>query len=201
MRDVTAQFHRGRVCAIFGENGAGKSTLLRVVAGLTQPSGGTVWPHDQRVGYMAHASMLYDELSGMENMRYFGSLYSLRDDRRFEDLMQRVSLDPKLQRRIADYSQGMRQRLSLARAIIHDPEIVLLDEPFSNLDAHSSRDIAGLLLQMRNAGKCVVVVTHQASLLQGVADESLLITRGQLVTRAPGIAAVQSAANSGEPSA
>lgn len=188
---MTAQFHRGRVYAIFGENGAGKSTLLRVIAGLTKPSLGTVEPRQQPVGYMAHASMLYDELSGMENMRYFGGLYGLHNDRRFEDLMQQVSLDPKLQRRIGDYSQGMRQRLSLARAIIHDPEIVLLDEPFSNLDANSSRDIAGLLAKMRDAGKCVVVVTHQAGQLQGVADESLLIMRGQIATRSPGISAAQ----------
>jgi ABC-type multidrug transport system ATPase subunit len=187
LRDVTAQFYRGRVYAIFGENGAGKSTLLRVIAGLTKPSAGTVDPRGQRAGYMAHASMLYDELNGMENMRYFGGLYGLRDDRRFEELMQQVSLDPKLQRHAGDYSQGMRQRLSLARAIIHNPEIVLLDEPFSNLDPNSSRDIAGLLAQMRDAGKCVIVVTHQAGLLHGVADESLLIARGQLAARAPGI--------------
>ena len=186
--------------AIFGENGAGKSTLLRVIAGLTKPSLGTVSSPERRVGYMAHASMLYDELSGLENMRYFGGLYGLHDDRRFEDLMRQVSLDHKLQRHVGDYSQGMRQRLSLARAIIHDPDIVLLDEPFSNLDANSSREITGLLTQMRNAGKCVVVVTHQAGLLQGVADESLLITRGRLAARARGISAAQNA-NSQEPGA
>jgi ABC-type multidrug transport system ATPase subunit len=192
LRDITTQFHRGRVHAIFGENGAGKSTLLRVIAGLTKPSLGEVESRQPRIGYMAHASMLYDELSGMENLRYFAALYGLHDDQRLEDLMQQVSLDPKLLRRIGDYSQGMRQRLSLARAIIHDPEIVLLDEPFSNLDAASSRDIAGLLAQMREAGRCVVVVTHQAGLLQGVADVSLLITRGYLAAEAPGIAAAQS---------
>ena len=199
MREITAQFHRGRVYAIFGENGAGKSTLLRIAGGLTQPSRGDVLfeaggvPAKQPIGYMAHASMLYDELSGMENLRYFGGLYGLHDNRRFEDLMQQVGLDAQLTRRVSDYSQGMRQRLSLARAIIHDPEIVLLDEPFSNLDSNSSRHIASLLSEMSASGKCVLVVTHQANLLDGVADESLSITRGQLAAHARGIAAARNA--------
>jgi ABC-type multidrug transport system ATPase subunit len=143
----------------------------------------------QALGYMAHASMLYDELSGMENLRYFGGLYGLPDNGRYEALLRQVSLDPKLVRRVGDYSQGMRQRLSLARAIVHDPVLVLLDEPFSNLDAASSRNIASLLVEMRSAGKCVLVVTHQAALLEPVADESLLLTRGAIVARARGIAA------------
>lgn len=143
----------------------------------------------QALGYMAHASMLYDELSGIENLRYFGGLYGLRNDGRYESLLRQVSLDPNLARRVGDYSQGMRQRLSLARAIVHDPKLVLLDEPFSNLDAASSRDIASLLAGMRSAGKCVLVVTHQAALLESVADESLLLTRGALVARGRGISA------------
>jgi ABC-type multidrug transport system ATPase subunit len=199
LREITAQFHRGRVYAIFGENGAGKSTLLRIAGGLTQPSRGDVLfeaagePAKQPIGYMAHASMLYDELSGMENLRYFGGLYGRHDNHRFEDLMQQVGLDAQLTRRVSDYSQGMRQRLSLARAIIHDPEIVLLDEPFSNLDSNSSRHIASLLSEMSASGKCVLVVTHQANLLDGVADESLSITRGQLAAHAQGIAAARNA--------
>jgi ABC-type multidrug transport system ATPase subunit len=188
---VSAVFHSGHICAIFGENGAGKSTLLRVIAGLTKPTRGelSLEPGVQAVGYMAHASMLYDELSGMENLRYFGGLYGLGDDSHFAALLRQVSLDPKLARRVGDYSQGMRQRLSLARAIVHDPTLVLLDEPFSNLDAASSREIAALLAGMRAAGKCVLVVTHQPALLEPVADESLLLTRGAIVARGRGISA------------
>ncbi|MCI0348908.1 MAG: ABC transporter ATP-binding protein [Acidobacteriales bacterium] len=193
--------------AIFGENGAGKSTLLRIVARLTKPTRGDVvfeqggTDPKPAIGYMAHASMLYDELSGMENLRYFGGLYGVRDECRYEELMQVVGLDPKLTRHIADYSQGMRQRLSLARALIHDPAVVLLDEPFSNLDSASTRHIAGLLSRMRASGKCVVVVTHQATLLEGVADESLLVSRGQLIAHAAGIAAASSSNRQQEPRA
>src|SRR5262249_58453433 len=109
LREVSAAFHDGSVYAIFGENGAGKSTLLRIIAGLAKPTRGEVATARGEIGYMAHASMLYDELSGMENLRYFGGLYGLRDHRRFADLMQQVSLDPSLTRRVGDYSQGMRQ--------------------------------------------------------------------------------------------
>jgi ABC-type multidrug transport system ATPase subunit len=194
LREVSAAFHSGRICAIFGENGAGKSTLLRLIAGLTKPTRGEIRVESavsagQALGYMAHASMLYDELNGMENLRYFGSLYGLRDDGHFAALLRQVSLDPSLARRVGDYSQGMRQRLSLARAVVHDPALVLLDEPFSNLDAASSRHIAGLLAEMRAAGKCVLVVTHQSALLESVADESLLLTSGAIVARGRGIAA------------
>ena len=200
MRELSAEFQYGRVHAIFGENGAGKSTLLRIIAGLAKPTRGAVSFDSameralpRNVAYMAHASMLYDELSGMENLRYFGGLYGIFDASHFEQLMRRVGLDPRLTRRVGDYSQGMRQRLSLARAIIHDPKVVLLDEPFSNLDAASSREIATLILEMRSAGKCVLVVTHQAGLLDGVADESLLLSGGRVLARAEGIAAGRSA--------
>jgi ABC-type multidrug transport system ATPase subunit len=182
--------------AVLGENGAGKTTLLRVVAGLTKPTKGDVSVpsteaalNRRSIGYMAHASLLYDELNGLENLRYFAGLYGIRNARHCEDLMRRVGLDPGLTRRVGDYSQGMKQRLSLARAIIHDPSVLLFDEPFSNLDAASAREIAGLLAGMRSSGKCVLVVTHQAGLLKEVADESLLLTQGQLTARAQGVAA------------
>jgi ABC-type multidrug transport system ATPase subunit len=94
-----------------------------------------------------------------------------------------VRLDPELTRAVGQYSQGMRQRMSLARAILHDPKILLLDEPFSNVDVHSAREMVGLLKGMRDAGKTVFVVTHQAMLLEGVADEFVWMEAGQIVDR------------------
>ena len=199
MREVSAEFQSGRLYAILGENGAGKSTLLRVIAGLAKPSRGDVSiaardnsVEKRAVGYMAHASLLYEELSGAENLRYFAGLYGVRDNAHCEELMRRVGLDPRLNRRLGDYSQGMKQRLSLARAIIHDPAIALFDEPFSNLDAASFRHIAALLADMRSAGKCVIVVTHQSGLLQGIADESLRLEGGRVAAHETGIAAARS---------
>ena len=98
-----------------------------------------------------------------------------------------VGLDPALARRVGQYSQGMRQRLSLARAVLNDPELLLLDEPFSNVDIISAREMVRLLGQMRDAGKTVFVVTHQPILLEGVADESVVMSAGQIVARERGI--------------
>lgn len=191
LRGVSAEFVAGRLYVIVGDNGAGKTTLLRSLAGLARPTSGTVTvlgKSDLRevsgqIGYMAHSSLLYDEMSAMENLRYFAGLYGISDDACCATLITSVKLDPTLARPVGQYSQGMRQRLSLARTILNDPTVLFLDEPFSNVDAHSARDMAGLLLQMRNAGKTSFVVTHQAALLEGAADEFVWMKAGQIVRR------------------
>jgi ABC-type multidrug transport system ATPase subunit len=94
-----------------------------------------------------------------------------------------VNLDPALPRPVGQYSQGMRQRMSLARAILHDPQVLFLDEPFSNVDIHSAQEMVGLLKKMRDAGKTIFVVTHQPSLLEGAADEFIWMQAGQIVDR------------------
>lgn len=132
---------------------------------------------------MAHPSLLYDEMSGMENLRYFARLYDIAGDARSSEAIRSVGLDPELSRPVGKYSQGMRQRMSLARAILHDPKILLLDEPFSNVDVHSAQEMVGLLKQMRDAGKTIFVVTHQAALLEGAADEFIWMQAGQIVDR------------------
>ena len=134
-------------------------------------------------GYMAHPSLLYDELSGLENLQYFAQLYGLQDPSRCQQAIEAVGLDPKLQRPVGQYSQGMRQRISLARALLHDPKLLLLDEPFSNVDVRSAREMVKLLAGMRDAGKTILVVTHQASLLDGAADEFVWMQSGQIVNR------------------
>lgn len=190
LRGVSAEFDTGRFHAILGDNGAGKTTLLRALAGLAHPTRGEIsilgrTPADacRDIGYMAHPSLLYDEMSGMENLRYFARLYGIEGDSRCEEVIRAVGLDPELTRGVGQYSQGMRQRMSLARAILHNPSILLLDEPFSNVDVHSAREMVGLLKGMRDADKTIFVVTHQASLLDGVADEFVWMEAGQIVDR------------------
>jgi ABC-type multidrug transport system ATPase subunit len=193
LRGVSASFDRGRLYAILGDNGAGKTTLLRILAGLVRPTRGTVsilGNSDSRAvcrefGYMAHPSLLYDEMSGMENLRYFARLYGMADDSRCRASITAVGLDPELQRPVGQYSQGMRQRMSLARALLHDPKILLLDEPFSNVDIRSAREMVKLLAGMRDQGKTIFVVTHQASLLDGAADEFVWMQTGLIVNRTP----------------
>jgi len=191
LRGITADFAPGRLYVIVGDNGAGKSTLLRVIAGLMEPSQGSftilgakkVREVAHRVGYMGHAPLLYDELDGMENLRYFAGLYGIDDEEICRNAMRQVGLDPDLARRVGQYSQGMRQRLSLARAVLHDPELMLLDEPFSNVDVHSARDIAAILGRVRDQGKTIFVVTHQAPLMEGVADEFVHMSAGKIDAR------------------
>lgn len=199
LRAVSGRFERGRLYAVFGPNGAGKSTLLRVICGLSHPTSGTVTVLGQgdlravtrKLGYMPHASLLYDEMSGMENLRYFAALYGFGEESRLRQSMVTVGLDPDLPRRVGEYSQGMRQRLSLARATLHDPEIVLLDEPFANLDPESSRAMGQLLGQLRDGGKTILVVTHQPTHVADIADESLWMAAGTIVAWEKGVRAAE----------
>jgi ABC-type multidrug transport system ATPase subunit len=191
LRGVTAEFAGGKLYAVLGDNGAGKTTLLRTLAGLNQPSSGRVSIlgaikfHDicGQVGYMAHPSLLYDEMSGAENLAYFARLYGIVDSQRCAEVIRAVGLDPTLARPVGQYSQGMRQRMSLARALLNDPKILLLDEPFSNVDLRSARDMVHLLAGLRDQGKTIFVVTHQASLLEGAADEFIWMQAGKIVDR------------------
>ena len=201
LRGVTASFAPGRLYGILGDNGAGKTTLLRMLAGLVTPTRGTViilgsiQPRKicREFGYMAHPSLLYDEMSGMENLRYFARLYGLHDDQRCAEVISAVGLDPTLVRPVGQYSQGMRQRMSLARALLHDPKILLLDEPFSNVDIRSAREMVKLLGRMRDDGKTIFVVTHQASLLDGTANEFIWMDAGQIINRTPDLKFMETA--------
>lgn len=191
LRDVSAEFAPGKLYAILGDNGAGKTTLLRAMVGLAPPTRGRITvlgTEDPRaataqIGYMAHPTLLYEEMSGMENLRYFAALYGIRDDQPCQRAIRAVGLDPALARRLGQYSQGMRQRLSLARALVHDPKILFLDEPFSNVDVISAREMVHVLAKMRDLGKTVFIVTHQAALLEGVADEFVCMAAGQIGSR------------------
>ncbi len=196
LRNVSAEFAAGKLYVVLGENGAGKSTMLRAIAGLLRPSAGSVsvfgaqyggedsgrWILGQ-LGYMAHPSLLYDEMSAMENLIYSARLYGIDDDARCAAAITLVGLDPALNRPVGHYSQGMRQRTSLARALLHDPKLLLLDEPFSNVDVASARGMVQLLRSMRDAGKTIFVVTHQARLLAQAADEFVWIHAGNIESR------------------
>jgi ABC-type multidrug transport system ATPase subunit len=197
LRGVNAEFAPNRLYAILGDNGAGKTTLLRALAGLIPPTRGSIamlGTSDLRsvcgqLGYMAHPSLLYDEMSGMENLLYFARLYDVANKDRCAEVIRAVKLDPTITRPVGQYSQGMRQRMSLARALLNDPKILLLDEPFSNVDLRSAREMVSLLRGLRDAGKTIFVVTHQASLLEGAADEFIWMEAGQIVSRTPNLKA------------
>jgi heme ABC exporter ATP-binding subunit CcmA len=190
LRGISDEFVPGKLYVIVGENGAGKTTLLRTIASLSHPSRGTISVFGaqdvktvrEQIGYMAHPSLLYDEMTAMENLHYFAQLYGAQTAR-CREVIAMVKLDPDLERPVGQYSQGMRQRLSLARALLNDPKLLLLDEPFSNVDARSAHDMAALLAQMRNRQKTIFVVTHQPALLESVADEFIWMQAGKITAR------------------
>lgn len=192
LRKVSAQFERGRCYLVLGENGAGKSTLLRTLAGLLKPSYGTVRIFDSagqaeepmaaraRIGYMSHATMLYDEFSGVENLRYYASLYRGRDCVAPEEALRSVGLDPELNRPVGQYSQGMKQRASLARVLVSRPELLLLDEPFSNMDMQSAHQMLRLLESFRTEHRTILLTTHQRELAEPLADYVLTLKAGAM---------------------
>jgi ABC-type multidrug transport system ATPase subunit len=194
LRQVTADLEPGRCYVLIGENGAGKSTLLRILAGLLRPSFGTVRvfgslePHTARarIGYMSHAPMLYDELTAPENLRYFASLYPGRDCLTPAEALRQVGLDPELPRILGQYSQGMRQRTSLARVLLPAPELLLLDEPFSNMDVESARQMVELLAGFRHGSRTIVITTHQREQAAPIADWVLTLHAGRVASFEPG---------------
>ena len=194
LRQVSADLEPGRCYVLLGENGAGKSTLLRILAGLLRPSFGAVSVFGNlepqqaraRIGYMSHAPMLYDELTGQENLRYFATLYPGRDCLRPEEALRQVGLDPALARPLGQYSQGMRQRTSLARVLLPNPELLLLDEPFSNMDVESAHQMVQLLATFRHSSRTIVLTTHQRELAAPIADWVLTLRAGRVASFEPG---------------
>jgi len=194
LRQVTIDFAPGRCYVLLGENGAGKSTLLRILAGLLRPSAGKVTvfgdhkPHASRhrIGYMSHAPMLYDELTARENLEYFRSLYPDTACLTPEAALGQVGLDPALTRNLGQYSQGMRQRTSLARVLLSQPELLLLDEPFSNMDVESVGQMIQLLARFRSGKRTILLTTHQRDLAAPIADQILTLRAGNLESIAQG---------------
>src|SRR5277367_6566371 len=189
LRKVSQTLEAGRCYVLLGENGAGKSTLLRILAGLLRASYGTVTvlgtsPEEarDRIGYMSHAPMLYDEYTAAENLCYFADLYRTRPCLAPEAALRSVGLDPSLARPVGQYSQGMRQRTSLARVLLASPELLLPDEPFSNMDAVSAGQMLELVGRLRGEGKTVILTTHQRELAEPIADFLLTLQAGSVAS-------------------
>jgi len=173
LRQVSIDLEPGRCYVLLGENGAGKSTLLRVLAGLLRPSFGTV---------RVFGSLEPHE----ENLRYFAALYPGRACLTPVEALRQVGLDPELNRTFGQYSQGMRQRTSLARVLLPVPELLLLDEPFSNMDVESARKMVDLLAGFRQSDRTIVLTTHQKDLAAPIADWVVTLKAGRVASFEPG---------------
>ncbi len=186
----------GSALAVLGRNGAGKTTLLRLLAGLARPSagshtldGGAAHRREARarVGYVGHATLLYAELTARENLTFAARLYGLsHPETRADELLAEEGLAPVARRPVAGFSRGMAQRVAIARGLVHDPGVVLLDEPFTGLDRRAAERLVERLQGLRRAGRTLVLTTHDLSAAARLADHSLVLAGGRVVYRGHG---------------
>ena len=189
---VSLAAESGTITALLGHNGAGKSTLLSIAATLLQPTSGTVHYGDHngglstaglrgRIGMLGHDLYLYPELSAAENLRFFARIYDLPDvERRVTRGLEQASLVDRAGDVVSGYSRGMRQRLALERALIHDPRLLLLDEPFTGLDTASREALRQRLRVARAAGTIVILTTHDIAAIENLTDASVTLVDGKL---------------------
>jgi ABC-type multidrug transport system ATPase subunit len=194
LRGVDFLISSGEAIAILGANGAGKSSLLKILAGLSRPSGGhfealpetggAALPRERLrglVGYVGHATLVYGELSARENLLFAARLYGQRPSReRLDQVLADFALLDVADRRAGTFSRGLAQRLSIARAVVHEPSLLLLDEPFTGLDELSATRLSEQLAAQRSSGRTLVVVTHDPRRASELADRALLLHRGRL---------------------
>ena len=190
---VSLQARAGEIVGLLGPNGAGKSTLLGVLATLVAPSRGRVLYGGlparelgaglrRRLGYLSHDLQLYPELTAGENLDFFARLYGdTRPADRVAAALARARLTDRGEDRVGGFSRGMRQRLALERALLHEPRLVLLDEPFTGLDERSVGDFAARLRGLRTAGRIVLLATHDLDIVDGLLDRAVVLRAGRTV--------------------
>jgi sodium transport system ATP-binding protein len=195
LRGVSFTVADGEITGLLGPNGAGKTTALRIVYGVMAPDTGKAsvdgldldrerLAAQARLGVLAHAQGLYPRLTAREHVRYAGQLHGLRGgglERRIDELAALLEMGEFLDRRADGFSQGQKLKVSLARALVHDPRNVVLDEPTSGLDVAGTRAVRALLKQLRDQGRCVLFSTHVMQEVSAVCDRVVVIAHGQVV--------------------
>ena len=195
LRSIKLEAEPGCCLALIGRNGAGKTTLLRTIAGFSRPGRGQIRifgkePREaetrRMMGFIGHGISVYDELSAYENLRLYAQLYSLPDaNRAAMQWLERTGLERVRNGLVREFSRGMRQRLAVARAFLHEPSILLLDEPFTALDDRAIAVLQTLLREALAAGKTIVMSTHQLREALELASHVALLSRGQVAFHGP----------------
>jgi heme exporter protein A len=190
LRDYTLDIVAGSCCALLGRNGAGKTTLLRILAGLTHFQRGAVRIFGEKprsdnarrqLGFLGHGIGVYEDLSARENLRFFAEVAGLTSPLKIADAwLDRVGLARVRDMPVRQFSRGMRQRLALARAFLHAPKVLLLDEPFTSLDDRAIAMLSELLLESRSRGATIILSTHQIREALAIASHVALIENGRL---------------------
>lgn len=197
LEDIDLRIERGCFVALLGANGAGKSTLLKVLATLTPTSSGQLRlfgrevGHDGgdlrgRIGLIGHQSMLYRDLSARENLEFFARLYGVADPKgRAQILLNALGLAERSEDPVKAFSRGMTQRLAIARALVHKPDLLLADEPFDGLDAPSAKGLEGLLRQVHAAGKTIILTNHDIEQSLRLAQRAVVLRQGRVAIDRP----------------
>jgi len=192
LNKVTMRARAGTITALLGHNGAGKSTLLSIAATLMQPTGGRIEYGDvtadaggaalrARIGLLGHDLYLYPELTAAENLRFFARVYELDAvERRIDAALECTGLGDRRDDVVSGFSRGMRQKLALERALIHEPRLLLLDEPFTGLDEAARNALRERLRIAREAGAIIILTTHDIAAIEGIVDASVLLVDGKL---------------------
>ncbi|HEX2623369.1 MAG TPA: heme ABC exporter ATP-binding protein CcmA [Phototrophicaceae bacterium] len=199
LRGLDLTIQRGESVSVLGPNGSGKSTLLRLMTGLTRPTAGILtiggWklPEESaavrgQIGLVSHRSLLYENLTARENLLFYGRLYNLTRtelDDRIKELLAQVGLSKRAHDLTRTFSRGMQQRLSIARAVLHQPDVLLFDEPHTGLDQSATTTLDNLLKNAGNEGRTVVMVTHQFDKALELTNRVVIISRGVVGYDAP----------------
>lgn len=197
LRGVDFTAEAGSLTAIFGPNGTGKSTFMRILATLIRPDGGQVSvagyslpgqsePARGVIGAVLHATLLYSELSADENLHFYARLYDLEaPQKRIDELLERVGLTRRRRDPVRVFSRGMQQRLALARALLHRPQVLLLDEPYTGLDPAGTRLLDAVLREEANGGAAVVITSHDLAHGLALADRVVVLARGRVQLATP----------------
>lgn len=197
LQDINLRIAAGEFVALLGANGAGKSTLLSIIATLVGPTSGQLSLFGRaarqqtsrlrmRIGMIGHQPILYRDLSVMQNLEFFGRLYGVRDVRsRAGQLLDEVELSHRADDPVKTLSRGMVQRVAIARALMHDPALLLADEPFTGLDAPSTATVEDLLRQLHAQGRTIILTNHEIEQSLRLARRAVVLHRGQLVVDAP----------------
>ncbi|MDI6888728.1 MAG: ABC transporter ATP-binding protein [Methanocellales archaeon] len=197
LREINLKMKKSEFMALFGPNGAGKTTLIKIMSTLIAPTSGAVVidGYDireeaieirKRIGVISHETYLYEDLSAQENLQFYGRMYEVDDiEERVSDVMSEVGLSPRADDLVRTFSRGMKQRLSIARAILHDPPILLLDEPYTGLDPHAVATFDRILEKSDISNKTVVMTTHMIGRGIEMSDRVAILRSGEIVYDVP----------------
>jgi heme ABC exporter ATP-binding subunit CcmA len=189
--NISLHISKGQSFALLGPNGAGKTTLVRVLSTLLKPTAGRIFLNNvdvleepeeakKQIGVVSHNPFLYDELSALENLEFFANLYDASPDTSL--LLKQVNLEKRARDLVGTFSRGMKQRLSIARAILHDPHILLLDEPTSGLDLPSRKNFYNLIQSLKKDGKTFLLTTHYLEEASQLCTGGVVLDKGRIVS-------------------